>query len=76
MNLTSTLRRQVPSLASLSGLEIWHCHELWHRLAAAAPTRPLSLEIPYAAGATLEKKKKITAYIDYNWTTDHMVDEA
>ena len=24
-------RRQVPSLALLSRLWIWHCHELWHR---------------------------------------------
>ena len=25
------MRMQVPSLASLSGLRIWHCHELWCR---------------------------------------------
>ena len=26
-----TMRFQVQSLASLSGLRIWHCHELWYR---------------------------------------------
>ena len=25
------MRLQVPSLASLSGLRIWHCHKLWGR---------------------------------------------
>ena len=27
-----TMRLRVQSLASLSGLRIWHCHELWCRL--------------------------------------------
>ena len=27
-----TMRLQVRSLASLSGLRIWRYHELWHRL--------------------------------------------
>ena len=27
-----TMRPRVPSLASLSGLKIQNCHELWHRL--------------------------------------------
>ena len=27
-----SMRMQVPSLASLSGLRIWHCRELWCRL--------------------------------------------
>ena len=27
--LLGTMRLQVRSLASLSGLRIWHCHELW-----------------------------------------------
>ena len=31
---------------------------LWHRLAAAAPIRPLVWELPYAAGATLKREKK------------------
>ena len=29
---SGTMRLQVPSLALLSGLRIWHCHELWCRL--------------------------------------------
>ena len=31
---------------------------LWCRLAAAALIRPLALELPYAAGVALKKKKK------------------
>ena len=27
-----TMRLQIRSLASLSGLRIWHCRELWYRL--------------------------------------------
>ena len=30
-NLTRIMRMQVQSLASLSELRIWHCHELWCR---------------------------------------------
>ena len=30
-NLTSIHETQVQSLASISGLRIWHCHELWCR---------------------------------------------
>ena len=56
------MRTQVQSLALLSALRIWHCHELWGKLAAIAPTRPLAWELPYAAGVALkrqgEKKKK------------------
>lgn len=26
-----TMRLWVQSLASISGLRTWHCHELWHR---------------------------------------------
>ena len=32
MNATRNLRLRVQSLALLSGLGIWHCHELWCRL--------------------------------------------
>ena len=61
-----TMRLQVQSLASLTELRIWHCHELWcrsqnsaqiwhccgcGRLVAKAPTGPLAWEPPYAAGA-------------------------
>ena len=28
---TVSLRTRVQSLASISGLRIWHCHKLWHR---------------------------------------------
>ena len=31
---------------------------LWHRLAAAAPIRPLAWELPYATSAALEKNQK------------------
>ena len=32
MNLTISMRTWVQSLASLSGLRIWCCHELWCKL--------------------------------------------
>ena len=32
---------------------------LWHRPEATAPIGPLAWEPPYAAGAALEKKKKL-----------------
>ena len=47
----------VPSLASLNGLRIWRCHELWYRLAAIALIQPLAREPPYAAGVALKIKK-------------------
>ena len=31
---------------------------LWHRLAAAAPIRPLAWESPYAMGVALKREKK------------------
>ena len=52
-----TTRLQVQSLASLSGLRIRRCHELWCRPAAVAPTVPLVWELPYAMGAALKKIK-------------------
>ena len=78
-----SMKMRVQSLVSLTGLRIWHCHKLQHRLkmwlgsvgcgigcrfdqnpvwlwhgqAAAAPIRPLARKLPYAAGATLKKKK-------------------
>ena len=60
------------SLASLSGLGIQHCHELWcrsqtqlrswllwlwHRLAAVAPIWPLAWELPNAMGMAVKSKK-------------------
>ena len=67
---TMTLR--VQSLASLSGLRIWRCCELWcgrrqgsdptllwlwSRPAAVALIQPLAWEPPYAAGAALKRQK-------------------
>ena len=62
-----SMRTQVRSLASLSGLRIPHCHELWCRLktdlallwlwyrqAATVLIRPLAWELPYAMGAALK----------------------
>ena len=53
-----SMRLRVWSLASLRGLWIWHCCELWCRLAATAPIRPLAWESPYAMGAALKKAKR------------------
>ena len=68
-----TLRLQVRSLASLSGMAVscgvghrcgldpmwlWLCC----RLAAVALIRPLAWEPPYAAGATLKKKKNLIQF--------------
>ena len=67
------MRLWVQSLASLSGLRILHCHELWyksqtqlgpvllwlwHRPAATVQIRPLAWEPPYAANVALEKDQK------------------
>ena len=49
---------QVQSLALLSGLRIWCCHELQCRLAAAAQIQPLAWKLPYATGVALKKKKQ------------------
>ena len=69
----SYMRTQVQSLASLSGLRIWHCCGcgvgcrrgsdpallwLWCRLAAVALIPSLGWELPCAAGATLKKAKE------------------
>ena len=45
-----TMTFRVRSLASISGLRIWSCHELWWQ--------PLAWEPPYAAGAALEDEKE------------------
>ena len=49
---------QVPSLISLSGLNIWCCRKLQCRLAAATSIRPLAWELIYAAGSNKEKQNK------------------
>ena len=51
------MRRWVRSLASLSGLRICCCYELWCRPAATAPIRPIARELPDAVGAALERQK-------------------
>ena len=68
-----TMRFQVRSLASLSGLRIHvavsyrvgHRHGsdlallwLWRRLANVAPIRPLAWEFPHAAGTALKRQNK------------------
>ena len=57
-----TERSQIQSLASLSGLRILRCHELWCSLqrqlgsgVAVAPIKPPAWEPPYATGAALKK---------------------
>ena len=55
-----TMRLRVRSLGLLSGLRIQHCCELWCRLSATAPIRPLAWEPPYAAGCGPKKDKKQT----------------
>ena len=57
------MRIQVRSLALLSGLRIWHCRELWCRLAATAPIRPLAWEPPCAAGAALKRQKEKRSHL-------------
>ena len=68
-----SVRMQVQSLASLTGLRIWRCHKLQYtsqmrlgsgvtmavayRLAAAALIQLLGWEFPYAAGVALKRKK-------------------
>ena len=67
-----TMRLQVRSLASLSGLRIQRCRELWlgrrrsldlallwlwYRLVATAPIRPLARDPPYATDVALQRQK-------------------
>ena len=63
----------IPGLRIRCCHKLWHGSQrcslalallwLWHRSAAVAPIRPLAWELPYAAGATLKRKKKIHTYI-------------
>ena len=53
-----TMRLQVRSLASLNGLWIQRCHELWRRPAATALIQALAWEPPYAAGVALKRQNK------------------
>ena len=67
-----SMRTRVWSLASLSGLGLWHCHScirgrrhsldplflwLWWRLAAIALIQPLPWGLPYAAPLALKNKQ-------------------
>ena len=69
------MRTQIRSLASLSGLRIWHCCKLWCRLqtqpnpevlwlwcrpAAIAQNGPLAWEPPCATGMRPHPQKKIS----------------
>ena len=66
-----TMSLQVRSLASLSGLRIRHCRELWCRLqmqhrssiavavvSATTRIRPLAWELPYVTEAAQEMAKR------------------
>ena len=68
-----SMRMQVQSQASLRGLRIWHCHELWcrsqtqlgsgiavlgHRLAAVPLIQSLVWEPPYAVSVDLKTNKQ------------------
>ena len=52
------MRWQVQALASLRGLRVQGCCELWCRPVATALIRPLAWESPHAAGAALEIAKR------------------
>ena len=57
----ASMKTQDWSQASLRGLRIQRCRELWCRLVATAPIRPLAWEPPYGSYGpkkTKEKKKK------------------
>ena len=70
-----TMRLRVQTVASLSGLRIWHCHELWYRLqtllgswcrpAAVALIWPLAWEPPYAVDAVLKGEKNVGGCHEY-----------
>ena len=76
------MRTQVESLASLSGLRIWLCPELWyighrcgsdlmllwlwHRLAAVSLLGPLAWEPPYAMGVALKNKRQSVLVLPQN----------
>ena len=52
------MKTRVRSLASISGLRIWRCRELWCRPVATAPIGPLAWEPPCTTGAALKRQKK------------------
>ena len=59
VSLTGIHKDVGSTLVSLSGLGIWHCHELWCRLAAAGLIRPsLGTSICYRHHPRKTKTKK------------------
>ena len=62
------------SWASLSGLRVWCCCELWCRPAAAGLIGPLAWESPYARDVALRKLKKgcfyYLVFISYDFHVD------
>ena len=66
------MKLQVRSLASLSGLRIWHCRELWCRPAATALMQPLAWEPPYAVGVALKSKNQTNKHVP-NFSTSSQV---
>ena len=61
------MRTWVQSLASISGLRMQHCRELWYRSqawfgfgsgVAVALIRPLVWKLPQAVGEVLKRQKK------------------
>ena len=59
-----TMKTQFRSLASVSGLRMWHCNELWCRAqiwrccVCGIGIPPLAWELPYAAGVALKRHTK------------------
>ena len=56
------MRKQVPSLASLSELRIQRCHELWCRSQMRLGSRvsmAVAWELPYAVGMALKRQKDL-----------------
>ena len=69
----TSIHEDMGSIPKLSGLRIWHCHELWYVTDMAQipccccsgvgqqpqlQLDPLAWKLPYAAGAALKDKKK------------------
>ena len=74
------MKLQVQSLASLSGLRVQCCCELWCRLAAIAPIWPLATSLGtstcHGCGPKMQKKKKnhtTNSYSNMNGTRKHYV---
>ena len=68
------MRLQVRSLASLSGLRIWHCRELWHRLHVVVVVVVVIVAISWAApaayGGSQARGCKTTINVAHNLGTE------